>query len=327
MFNSCTFTTNIYGTFKSHKNRKHHGYSYNNFKPGIYGTKHHLGLNAAEIEELASAVCISNPLTKAIGDRGPFCTAFKRKQYFKNKFQVVEPVEYVLDEERNHTYQYVPLLQSLQQLLSKDGITDDVVENYSAHSNETSQQEYKSFHDGEFFKQNHFLSAGEMRICVTLYIDDFEVCNPLGTSRKKHKLCAIYWILSNLSPGQHSSLSSIYLALLCKSSYIKEYGYGKCLNLFCVIWLSWRSMGCLSHKLEKILKAQYNVWQQTIWGPMALQALWRVFQENMFVDFVEDVLVTFKPSRFCLVTLVFDPKTDIKKMLNMQWRVESHVLE
>ena len=71
-------------------------------------TKHNLGLNAAEIEELASAVCISNPLTKAIGDQGPFCTAFKRKQYFKNKFQVVEPVEYVLDAERNHTYQYVP---------------------------------------------------------------------------------------------------------------------------------------------------------------------------------------------------------------------------
>lgn len=81
----------------------------------------------------------------------------------------------VLDKERNHTYQYVPLLQSLQQLLSKDGIIDDIVENYCAHQNETAQQEYKSFQDGEFFKQNEFLSSGELRISVTLYDDEFEV--------------------------------------------------------------------------------------------------------------------------------------------------------
>lgn len=318
MFKGCTFRTNIYGTFKSHKNRKHLGYSYSDFKPGIvaerdsssvsgehgdteeseeaqlevqssfqrdcseslkmieeklaavllklenilhvpsnavdellqdlhflmssasqttlnavvsdFCTKHNLALDATETEELASAFCLANPLIKAIGDQGPLGTAFKRKRYFKDKFQVVEPVEYVLDKERNHTYQYVPLLQSLQQLLSKDGIIDEVVENYSAHQNETAQQEYKSFQDGEFFKQNEFLSSGELRISVTLYVDEFEVCNPLGTSRKKHKLCAMYWILSNLPPGQHSSLSSIYLAVLCKSNYIKEYGYGKVLE-------------------------------------------------------------------------------------------------
>ena len=245
MFKGCTFRTNIYGTFKSHKNRKHLGYSYSDFKPGIvtekdsfesssvsgehgdddesegaqlevqssfqrdcsenlekmieekfaavllklenilhvprnavdellqdlhflmssasqttlntivsdFCTKHNLALDAKETEELASAFCFANPLTKAIGDQGPLGTAFKRKQYFRDKFQVVEPVEYVLDKERNHTYQYVPLLQSLQQLLSKDGVIDDVVENYSAHQNETTQHEYKSFQDGEFSKK------------------------------------------------------------------------------------------------------------------------------------------------------------------------------
>lgn len=66
-----------------------------------------------------------------------------------------------------------------------------------------------------------------MRISVCLYVDDFEVCNPLGTSRKTHKLCALYWILGNLPPGSHSSLASIYLALLCKSDDVKTYGYRK----------------------------------------------------------------------------------------------------
>lgn len=35
MFKGCTFRTNIYGTFKSHKSRRHLGYSYSDFKPGI----------------------------------------------------------------------------------------------------------------------------------------------------------------------------------------------------------------------------------------------------------------------------------------------------
>ncbi len=39
MFKDCTFTTNIYGTFKSHKNRKHLVYSYSDFKPGIVTEK------------------------------------------------------------------------------------------------------------------------------------------------------------------------------------------------------------------------------------------------------------------------------------------------
>lgn len=50
------------------------------------------------------------------------------------------------------------------------------------------------------------------------------MCNPLDTSRKKHKLCAVYWVLANLP---HSALSSIYLAVLCKSNDVKTYGYDK----------------------------------------------------------------------------------------------------
>ena len=61
-------------------------------------------------------------------------------------------------------------------------------------------------------------------------MDDFETCNPKCTSRQKHKLCAVYWILGNLPPGSHSSLSSIYLALLAKTDNLKKYGYTKVLQ-------------------------------------------------------------------------------------------------
>lgn len=60
-------------------------------------------------------------------------------------------------------------------------------------------------------------------------MDDFEVCNPLGTSRRKHKLCGIYWTLGNLPPGSHSSLLSINLAILCKTDDVNKYGYDRIL--------------------------------------------------------------------------------------------------
>lgn len=76
-------------------------------------------------------------------------------------------------------------------------------------------------------KNNEFLSGEELRLSLCLYMDDFEICNPFGTSRKKHKLCGVYWILGNLQTVCESSLNSIYLALLCKSEDVKTFGYKK----------------------------------------------------------------------------------------------------
>lgn len=63
-----------------------------------------------------------------------------------------------------------------------------------------------------------------------MYIDDFEVCNPLGTSRKLHKITAVYWVVLNLPAKFRSSLTSIQLALLGKSVDVKQYGYEKFLE-------------------------------------------------------------------------------------------------
>ncbi|KAK2848117.1 hypothetical protein Q7C36_009799 [Tachysurus vachellii] len=87
-----------------------------------------------------------------------------------------------------------------------------------------------SHKDGSRFKDNSLLTEEEFRIALYLYIDDFEVANPLGTSRKKHKLCAIYWVLGNLHPKYRSSLHTIQLAVLFKVSSLKDHGYGEILR-------------------------------------------------------------------------------------------------
>lgn len=64
-----------------------------------------------------------------------------------------------------------------------------------------------------------------------LYIDEFEIFNPLGTSRKtkkqkmNHKVTAIYWVLADLPVRYRSALSSIYLAVLSNSDDVKNCGH------------------------------------------------------------------------------------------------------
>lgn len=210
MFEGCSFRTNVYGTFHSHKNRKHNPHILKDFKPGVVkitgvsqessdnpeeetldqddfafetahacssrdvdvmknlpevieqnfaaallklehfahvpGTKidefleelHYL-LNSATlplsiytlegvfqkhspttdqsvIREVATALLASNPLVKAIGKGGSLSTSYLRKQYYKESFMVIEPIEYILDAKEKRSFQYVPVLKSLQQL-------------------------------------------------------------------------------------------------------------------------------------------------------------------------------------------------------------------
>lgn len=317
MLVDCNFETNILGSFKSHKSRKHRSYSHNDFIPGIVvsaaaahppeshsihfdddigeddqpGTsaeapndlpdviknslaaallklehfsnvpskaindflvelnhltdslsksyaegvlldifqKNKLQVDRAVIEEISSSLCSASPLNKAIEKGGPLSSSYQRKQYYKAKFNIVEPTEYFLDAKENKTFQYISILKSLQVLLNRTDIIDKIVSNHGTQRQRESGNEtlYRSYKDGQHCKENGLLSEKDLSLSITLYADDFEVCNPLGTSRKTHKLLAVYWILENLPPGSHSSLSSIFLAILCKTTYVKSFGYEK----------------------------------------------------------------------------------------------------
>lgn len=74
-------------------------------------------------------------------------------------------------------------------------------------------------------KDNELLSGEEFHIALGLFIDDFEVCNPLGTAKTHYKVCDVYWVIVNLPFQYRSSPSSIYLATLCRRKDIITCGY------------------------------------------------------------------------------------------------------
>ena len=63
------------------------------------------------VKKLASALCDRNPVKKAIGDKGPLSSAWRRKAYYKRHFNVVEPVECILDQ-NNGKYKFWTARQS-----------------------------------------------------------------------------------------------------------------------------------------------------------------------------------------------------------------------
>lgn len=76
-----------------------------------------------------------------------------------------------------------------------------------------------------FINKMIFSLRNKRKLSLVLYIDDFEVCNPLGTSQKKHKITAVYWALGDIQAQSRSTLASIYLATLCKAENTKHFGF------------------------------------------------------------------------------------------------------
>ncbi|KAG5848654.1 hypothetical protein ANANG_G00101090, partial [Anguilla anguilla] len=267
VFEGCNFQTNVYGTFQTHRNRKHNPHTLTDFKRGVVTTtevsqqscsnfdegtssqvdaametdsgdagannnlhkvvvqnfaasllklehitnvpgksvdeflgklhymlssatlplsiniladvlcKHGLSPDKSVLPELTSALFTSNPIMKAIGKGGSLSTTYLRQQYYKESFNIDEPVECILNARENKTFQYVPVLKLLRNLLDRRDVVDKIVDNHRVQQSSRLMSHlntYRSFEDGASFLKNNFLSGSELRILLTFYVDDFE---------------------------------------------------------------------------------------------------------------------------------------------------------
>lgn len=84
----------------------------------------------------------------------------------------------------------------------------------------------EAYFQSEYFKTHvePYTDPNDTVMHIILYADEFEVCNPIGVARKKHKMFAVYFKVLNFHPKHSSSLNSIHLVLLVKSSTLKDVG-------------------------------------------------------------------------------------------------------
>lgn len=80
--------------------------------------------------------------------------------------------------------------------------------------------------DGRHVKENSLLKSTSS-LSLILYQDSFEVTNPLGSGKKKHKILAVYMSLGELQPHNRSLVDLMQLVLLCRENDLKTYGLEK----------------------------------------------------------------------------------------------------
>ena len=157
----------------------------------------------------------------------------KRDSYFTKEFNFVHPIPVILGEKfvtrrfKNNTSlrkvnvvgYYVPFLQSLAALLSMPEV-DDLV--FGANQN----YKVQDVQDGSYLQNHDFFRCNPNALLFSLYVDDFEIANPIGTHRTVHKLTVFYYQLLNIPPIFRSKLSTIQLLAIAKSVDLKKYQDG-----------------------------------------------------------------------------------------------------
>ena len=119
--------------------------------------------------------------------------------------------------EKRDSYQYVPLLDSLKSLL-RDKSVLDYVENPHGRSDGL----LEDFCDGQLVERNPLFSTDPQALQIIAYYDELELCNPLGTHKKKPKLGILLSMLGNVPPKYRSTFRAINLVACAAIPVIKR---------------------------------------------------------------------------------------------------------
>jgi len=181
--------------------------------------EHHIGLHLVDM--VTDCLLNEHPFWKFT--QSSLGSIKMRESFFRNEFPYVEPVEYefgVTDMGKHCKFVYVPILKSIQALLKRSDILSKVM-------NIPTKAEgiYGSFVDGSAYEK--YASDEGLHLHLTLYTDEWETVNPLGTSRKIHKCTAFYWLFTNLESKYRSASHIVQLACMGRYKDVKQFGYDK----------------------------------------------------------------------------------------------------
>lgn len=163
----------------------------------------------------------------------PFSTtAYGQNKTIQELFNPVNPEEVVVSQKicwvkrgpsrvmtlRNKSFCYVPLIQSLKQLLTNSR-TFTMLTTVPQRSREGFLYD---FTDGALFTSHPLYSQRPNALQILLYTDEIEICYPLGPHASANKLLMFYYSLGNIDPKCRSKLAAV--RLLAKANDISQWG-------------------------------------------------------------------------------------------------------
>ena len=182
------------------------------------------GMETEKITKLLELAGNDDPFKKA---RDELETEKKRLKFIENTFPNVKPETIVLSHQNSpakDTYQYVPIKSSLKYLLEdKTYIKQKANDPYNHDPNVI-----KDVRDGECFRKSTFFQQHPEAVPLIVFIDELEVCNPLGAGKTKHKFNCCYFSTLDIQPALRSKVQSIQLVSIVSSRVWKKYGNDAC---------------------------------------------------------------------------------------------------
>ena len=147
----------------------------------------------------------------------------KIKQFCVQNLHFIAPITVTLgmNDLTGHleTYQYIPVCETVKHYIEHDDVWESM-----NRDNPPNVNLLHSYKDSEAFKIHRLFSINSSALRLHFYIDDLELCNPLGSAKKKHCITAVYFQIGNLERKHLSSLKSIHVACLARSLHVKKYG-------------------------------------------------------------------------------------------------------
>lgn len=189
--------------------------------------------NKTDVEELLDI--FSNPFFKLDSE-------YKVLKQFQEKQKFELPKQFTIDNELNvHIQNYTPtfvykdikgvispLKFQFQKFFELPLVLEKTLSNME---NLKKQNTISNFIHGNIWKKITRCYENKIVIPYFLYIDGFEVNNPLSSHRGNQALTAIYYSFPTIPVQYLSKLENIFLALLFKSRDQKTYGNDKCLKI------------------------------------------------------------------------------------------------
>lgn len=147
-----------------------------------------------------------------------------RRTFYKQYFDYVEPTQIYLGSDaagKECFCQYISIKETLKSLLRQSSVK----EQYHQSKNHTSSNMVvEDVADGRNVKENALLKDNPSSLSIILYQDGFEVVNPLGSGKKKHKVLGVYMSLGEVQPHNRSSVDPMQLVMLCRERDFKTFG-------------------------------------------------------------------------------------------------------
>lgn len=181
---------------------------------------------------------VQNLLEKLGNPFSALGTEYKRLKHFEKQGTYIPPFEFNIAGQRTDqkyvkgealrvpvpvTGQFISPKRILERLLGESTFLNEVLE-YNNKLINSDHSLLSNFIQGRYWREKLLRHPGKTILPIFIFVDEFEVTNPIGPSKTVHKLGGAYMTMPCIPPHLRSKLKYVFVVLLFHSADRKTFG-------------------------------------------------------------------------------------------------------